>query len=137
MFVTLFFGVLETNSGRLLYINAGHNPPVVFNKTGVLHRLAPTGPAIGLMLDARFGLQDVALRRGDTLLAFTDGITEARDRERRFFGEARLMSQLRQGDVRAGQVLERIRAALGEHIAGGELSDDVTVLALHRLSRNS
>ncbi len=137
MFVTLFFGVLEVGSGRLLYVNAGHNPPVVFDATGVLHRLAPTGPAIGLMLDARYGLKEVALRPGDTLLAFTDGVIETRDTEWSQFGEQRLLALLRDAGTRPATLLERIRTALEQHNAGTELPDDVTLVALQRLKHSS
>ena len=94
MFVTLFFGVLEPATGLLTYVNGGHNSPVIIGSTGAKARLQPTGPAVGMFPDAKFIAHQVSLAPGDTLFAFTDGVTEARDTNGRFFTEARLLQLL-------------------------------------------
>jgi sigma-B regulation protein RsbU (phosphoserine phosphatase) len=78
MFATLFFGVLDPQMGSLTYINAGHDPPAIISSTGeVKARLMPTGPAMGMLPDMDFDILQVTLEPGDTLMTFTDGVTDA------------------------------------------------------------
>lgn len=132
MFATLFFGVLDPVAGTLHYINAGHNPPLIFNRSEVKQLLATTGPAIGLLPDSHFAIQQTELAPGDTLLAFTDGITEARNRAGHFFGEERLVAAVTQPAPTLTAVLTRLDQARQAFIGTAEQSDDVTLLAVQR-----
>ena len=134
MFVTLFFGLLDPATGVLSYVNAGHNPPIIISGTGVVRaRLAPTGPALGIIPGADFQVGRQIVEPGEFLLAFTDGVTEARDAEGGFFTDQRLVS-LVEGKLPASAsgLLDRVDTALKEHIAGRGLSDDITMLAVRR-----
>ena len=91
-FVTLVYGVLSPN-GRLIYSNAGHNPPVILARNGI-RRLTIGGPILGTFQDARFEEEELSLDEQDTLVMFTDGVTEATNVNREEFGEDRLMSCL-------------------------------------------
>ncbi len=91
IFATLFFAILDPDSGELLYVNCGHIPPVLQKADGSLKRLMPSGPAIGLLAGAQYSVQQAQLAPGDLLLAYTDGITEARDRQGKLFGEKQLL----------------------------------------------
>src|SRR5262249_55405184 len=73
MFASLFFGVLDTATGELTYVNAGHDAPIVVGAAGVKARLAPTGPVVGLSPNAGYEVSCVALEPGDALVAYTDG----------------------------------------------------------------
>ena len=133
-FVTLFFGVLDPSSGVLRYINAGHNPPIVLDKQGkVKARLAPTGPAMGIIAGSDFEVGELILGPGEFLLAFTDGVTEARDPKGGFFTDQRLVSLVEvQLPASASDLLDRVDNALKEHESGCGLSDDITMLAVRR-----
>lgn len=136
-FATLFAGVLNPVTGRFLYVNAGHNPPLVFTaddgRRSLREELMPTGPAIGLLLGASYNVVEVTLRPGDLLFAFTDGVTEARNPAAEELGEERMTELLAAHDGSAAEAVAAVVAALREHTAGGEAFDDVTMLALRRL----
>jgi sigma-B regulation protein RsbU (phosphoserine phosphatase) len=131
MFATVFLGVLDVPSGRLAYINAGHDPLLVRNPRGDLTSLPPTGPAVGVRPQAAFEVRELALEPGDLLLGYTDGVIDARSPGGTAFGEERVRGILAQSE-RAADVIERIEAELGEHTGGAEPFDDVTALALGR-----
>lgn len=133
MFATLFFGVLEPDTGVLTYVNGGHEPPIVLGAGRIKQMLDPTGPAVGMMADVTFTIQSVQLEPGDLLLAYTDGVTEARNRAGAFFSEERLLALL-SGPVRsAAALLEHIESHVYEYVSNTTFYDDVTMLALHRL----
>src|SRR6185436_15575783 len=79
MFATAFVAVLDPATGALEYVNAGHEPPAIIGAGGVRARLAPTGPALGLMPGLAFGVSTERLAAGETLFAYTDGVVDARD----------------------------------------------------------
>ena len=129
MFASLFFGLLDTSTGLLTYVNAGHDAPVLLGQNGQA-RLVPTGPVVGLTPDVAYDLSKVQLQRGDTLIAYTDGVTEAHDPDRQFFTEKRLLSMLTQPAPSATELLTRIVTSVEAHIAGAEPFDDITLLAV-------
>jgi sigma-B regulation protein RsbU (phosphoserine phosphatase) len=136
-FATLFAGVLDPYNGRLLYVNAGHNPPLVFGSHRRKGRelrelLNPTGPAVGLMFNATFELGETTLGPGDLLFAFTDGLTEARNPDSEEFGENRLENLIMACEGSAEEMLSTIESAVHEHIGTADAFDDLTMLALGR-----
>jgi sigma-B regulation protein RsbU (phosphoserine phosphatase) len=131
MFATLFFGVLEPSTGSLLYVNGGHDAPVVFGSGGVRARLLPTGPAVGMMPEMTFEVGQARLEAGEGLLAFTDGVTDARGASGRY-GEERLLALLREPCTSASSLLDSIEASVSIHAAGEEQADDITMLAVRR-----
>ncbi len=132
MFATIFFGVLDPVTGSLMYINGGHEPPIVVGPAGVKADLDPTGPAVGLFPGLEFRIEQVDLEPGDILLAFTDGVTDAHNPRRELFTRERLVALAQQPAPSAAALLDRIQAQLGEHIAGAEQFDDMTMLAVRR-----
>ncbi|MBW4689722.1 MAG: PP2C family protein-serine/threonine phosphatase [Komarekiella atlantica HA4396-MV6] len=132
MFATLFFGVLNPSTGLLHYVNAGHEPPAIFGAGGVKARLKPTGPAVGIMPNREFGIQQVQLEPGDILVAYSDGVTDARDPNGQFFGEEKFLSLLQQPAPSATAVLDLIEASVYAYIADADQFDDITMLAVHR-----
>ncbi len=135
MFATLFFGVLDPSTGTLTYINGGHEPPMLIGPTGIKARLAPTGPAVGIFPGMEFGIEQVNLEFGDTLLAFTDGVLDARNKAEQFFGELKLERLLQPPIASAESILETILVALHDHMTGVEQFDDITLLALRRYAQ--
>ncbi|MEO8561501.1 MAG: SpoIIE family protein phosphatase [bacterium] len=133
MFATVFFAVVDPVSGALDYVNAGHEPPVLLAADGrVRGRLAPTGPAVGLMPDLEFNVGRAQLASGETLFAFTDGVVDARDPHDASFGESRLLALLSERAAPAHELLARVDAALSGHIGDGAQFDDVAMLAARR-----
>ncbi|ROP35187.1 PP2C family protein-serine/threonine phosphatase [Saccharothrix texasensis] len=130
-FATMFFGVLDPRSGSLLYINCGHLPPELARADGTRASLPPTGPAIGLLPDSEYHLGHAVLLPGDVLLAYTDGVVEARDLYGGQFGREALMAAVVPGRS-AAALLDGVDEALRGHVDGAEQSDDITMLALRR-----
>lgn len=136
-FATLFAAVLDPESGRLLYVNAGHNPPLVLAHNGENGRflraeLSPTGPAIGLLVNASYHLEEAVLQPDDLFFAFTDGVTESRNPSAEEFGQERLEALLVSLSGTAEAALAAIENAVREHTAGAEAFDDLTMMALRR-----
>lgn len=131
-FATMFCGVLEPSTGLLTYVNGGHNPPALVGRDGVKKRLDPTGPAVGMFPGVGFDLQQVIMEPGDTLLAFTDGVTEARGLSGEFFTEKRLLPLLKPPIASATALLDQIVASVRDHIGGADQYDDITMMAIQR-----
>jgi sigma-B regulation protein RsbU (phosphoserine phosphatase) len=135
MFATLFFGVIDPDSGMLAYINAGHEPLVIVNSAGVKQSLKPTGPAVGITPDMKFEIQQVRIEPGDMLIGYTDGVTEALSPNGILFSRKQLLSILEQPASSASSQVERIKTNVLKHIHNSLLSDDITMLAVQRLQQ--
>ena len=133
MFATVFFAVFDPASGELEYANGGHEPALVVASDGSMTSLGPTGPAVGMVPESGYRARTVQLAPGDTMVAFTDGIVEARSTAGELYGEEALLGLLRQAAPSAQTVLDRIEAAVERHEAGTGRSDDLTLLAVRRL----
>lgn len=131
-FVTLFMGVLDPRTGDLLYVNGGHNPPVIVRQDGSYDKLKATGPAVGILPEARYRYAYTRLQPGDTLYAYTDGVTEARAEDGGFFGEERLLPLLQHHRDDATMLLSSISQALAAYIGNAGQFDDITMMAVHR-----
>jgi serine phosphatase RsbU (regulator of sigma subunit)/putative methionine-R-sulfoxide reductase with GAF domain len=134
MFVTAFYAVLETKTGKVTYANAGHNPPIwQCCNSNSLTRLVRTGMALGAIESLEISEQAITLEDDDCLLMYTDGLTESFSPEEEMFGEARLASLLHTTPARtASAILDHIDNALVEFIHPLPLSDDLTMLVLTR-----
>jgi len=133
MFVTLFLGILDPASGVLTYINGGHDAPVVVGPDGALKtRLKPTGPAVGILPGVNYEIEQVKLEPGDLLLAFSDGVPDARNPEGRRFTIDNFFALLTQPFPSVEALLERIDSALLAHVATADPFDDITMLAVRR-----
>ena len=134
-FATFVYGILSPD-GRFAYTNAGHNAPAVLTRGGI-RRLTKGGPILGAFPDAPFEEETVPLTAGDSVVMFTDGVTEARNADDEEFGEPRLMAALESAATSAPAVLlNRTFAAVREFCGGAEQNDDVTV-AVTRLLKPS
>jgi sigma-B regulation protein RsbU (phosphoserine phosphatase) len=133
MFATLFAGTLDLDTGELWCAAGGHEPPVLLPASGAPARLADVagGPALGLRPEASFPTTRLALRPGDTLVLYTDGVTEAEAGEGRFFTAARLLQVLSGGKpASAATIADRVLEAVREFAGQAPQSDDIAVLAL-------
>lgn len=132
MFASVFFGLLDPETGSLYYVNAGQEPPVITSPDGPQRRLDTTGPALGLLADAGYTVEHDMLEPGELLLAYTDGVTEARNELRHFFAEERLLDLVRAPAESAAALLDRIEQAVRDFSGDAPRSDDVTMLAVRR-----
>ncbi|MBC2734824.1 MAG: SpoIIE family protein phosphatase [Desulfobacteraceae bacterium] len=137
MFATLFIGILEHGTGHLRYVNCGHEPPLVIGHRRVMNRLKPTGPALGLMIDSVFAIGDLTLKRGETILAFTDGLTESESSTGEAFGRQRLSELVGCGEGGAQRLVDRIVHAKANHTSGQTPFDDITIVAVQRENRSN
>jgi sigma-B regulation protein RsbU (phosphoserine phosphatase) len=133
MFVTFFCGVLNLTSGHLRYCNAGHNAPVLL--TNVIEPL-PVEPnlPLGILAGMAFKEQERDLSYDDALFLYTDGITEAENANKEFFGEHRMQEALRKRGS-AKEHLENVGKAVRHFVGGNEANDDRTMLFLHYMNK--
>src|SRR5210317_2614884 len=132
MFATLFFGVLDPESGKLVYISGGHEAVFVIGQNGVRERLLPTGPAVGPLPQAKFAYKEIQLLPGEILFAYTDGVIDARSPDEERFTKRRLFSLLSQPVASALELTQKIATSLFEHIGMADQEDDITMLTLQR-----
>ena len=135
MFVTVFYGIYNIKTGEIRYTNAGHNPPYVLKQNGSLERFPVSGNmAIGIFGDFEYTEATLQLEHGDTLLLYTDGVTEAINPSEEEFTETRLEQTLRKvSGQTCQQIIDTIKADVKTFADGAEQSDDITLLALKKL----
>lgn len=133
MFATVFLAALTPGTGQLDYVNAGHDPAIVVSPDGAMRELRPTGPALGLMPDQGFAAGTGKLKPGDCLIAFTDGLVEARSPTGEVFGTKRLKDALRANSTAAARLVAGVIDTLHAFTGQAEPHDDVTLLAATRV----
>jgi sigma-B regulation protein RsbU (phosphoserine phosphatase) len=133
MFVTLFYGILDTRSGELEYANGGHNPPFLIAPDGRVSTLPGTdGMALGIMEGLPYAEKRIVLEPGSTLLLYTDGVTEAFNPSDEEYGERRLAELLAHAaELPVEPLLEQIVGQVHVFADGAPQSDDITCLAVH------
>lgn len=132
MFATVFFGLLDPQSGDFDYINGGHEPPWIVGAGGVLKRLMPTGPAVGAFPSAAFEVHRIRLEPSQSLVGFTDGVLDAVDSTGEALGKERLADGIAGPFDTAGDLLSAVRESLWDHVKGQPPVDDITCLVLRR-----
>ncbi len=131
MFVTLFFGAVDPLTGKMFYVNGGHEPLFIIGKNGIKHSLTGTGPALGPIQGATYKIGTIQLEKGDILFSYTDGVTEARSETRGFYTRTRLENIINKGfDGSAKAFLEMLKTDLFAFIGDAPQSDDITMLAV-------
>ena len=134
MFVTAFVGLLDLKTGRFTYVNAGHNPPLIykansqeFSYINVKHNFV-----MGGMDGLTFKKQEITFSPGDRLFLYTDGVTEALNEAKELYGEERLLEALNHTEANPTleELLAAVRKSLDAHVGQAEQSDDITMLAL-------
>jgi len=132
-FATLVAAVLDPATGVVEFTNAGHVPPLVVRKDGVT-ALTSTDMVVGLFMHAKYRTQSITLERGDSLVLFTDGITEAENEREEQLGLTPVQYKLETlHGALAPQILETIEQCVQEYIGDTPAGDDVTMLALTRV----
>ncbi len=132
MLATLFFAVLNTHTGDLCYINAGHDPPYVMRAGEILTLIKRTGPIVGAIENAEYKVETLQLDPGDLLVMYSDGIPDAQNGAGERFSNRRFQDLLQGSSTTPAGTFSEILSALEEHTAGGDQFDDVTLLLVHR-----
>jgi sigma-B regulation protein RsbU (phosphoserine phosphatase) len=132
MFVTLLCGVLDLHTGEVRYTNAGHLPPLrLRGRQGIDWVELPMAPVLGVTEEVAYQNRSFRLEPMDTLLLYTDGVTEAMNKGKELFGEDRLLALAGdQTGLGPKELVERLLGAVHHFAGGAEQSDDITVLAL-------
>jgi sigma-B regulation protein RsbU (phosphoserine phosphatase) len=134
-FITLFFAIYDPSTGRLTYANAGQNPPLVRRRDGTYERLTATGVALGMFEQSTYGSVDLLLDPGDTLVLYSDGITEAEDPDGRPLEESGLEQVVSTyAPYSAAEIGIAVLKAVEIHARASRFGDDLTILILKRYS---
>jgi len=133
MFATLFFGVLDPDTGMMSYVNGGHEPPIILDQSGkIIQRLMPTGPAVGMFPDMDFHVEQFQFNAGDFLVGFTDGTTDARNLSGEQFSEERLLKSVAAPWTSIFSMLFELNIELQKHIGTQNQFDDITLISFRR-----
>lgn len=134
-FVSMFLGILDPATGKLEYSNAGHNPPVLARASGEIEWLEGGGPILGVFPATVYEQCERVLAPGDTLVLYSDGVTEITSPSGEEYGEDRLTALLvERRDRSASDIVDDLREALAAWTAGAPPVDDITVVVARRTS---
>ena len=132
-FTTAFFAELDPSTGEVVYINAGHNVPILRKRSGVVERLEAGGIPIGIFADSAYQLGTARLESGDWLVIFTDGVVEAENAKQEEYGEAELIRLVdRESGSSPSELLRRLWEGLDVFVGNTPQHDDITCLLLKR-----
>jgi sigma-B regulation protein RsbU (phosphoserine phosphatase) len=131
MFITLFYGVIDTEGGELCYANTGHPHAFIVSAEGAVERLAALDPPLGMVTDPPRGLTRPWRRGEDLLVLFTDGISDARDRQDVRLGEQVVLDAIVEHRALPPKaIVQRVFDLLDAHTGGAALRDDLTLVIL-------
>ena len=131
MFVTAWMGILDLDTGTIQFANAGHNPPLLKRAGGDFEFLRTrAGFVLAGMEGVRYRIGEITLSHGDRLFLYTDGVTEATDKDNKLYGEERLLNFMNcNSDLDATELLPALKANLDEFVGEAPQFDDITMLA--------
>ena len=133
LFVTMILGIVDTATGRMVYGQGGHNPPILVPAQGKPTYEPAGGMPLGVFEDAKFGERELQLKPGETLLVYTDGVTEAMNEAKDLFGEDRLEKAVTGvASLSPEKIAERVIEQVEGFVLEAERSDDITLLAIQR-----
>jgi serine phosphatase RsbU (regulator of sigma subunit) len=135
LFTTLFYGMLDVSSGSLIYVNAGHEPPLVLRQGEIASELMPTAAAVGLFLDKDITSGGITLLPDDLLLLYTDGIKDVQNAEGEIFGKERFFALLANPGEGASVLIRHIISSVDAFLGNAAQFDDIAMVAVQRKSR--
>ena len=136
-FVTVGLGIIDILTGDVVYINAGHNPPIIKSKTGVTTLDVPSNYVVGVFEDVNFEVRAFKLEPLDMIFLYTDGVTEAANRAGEFYGTKRLLDVINAGDFNPKHVINSVAEDVSGFSSEVEQSDDITMVALTYLGNEN
>jgi len=133
-FISLFFCILDGETGELTFCNAGHNPPLIIRANGTWEQLRGGGPVVGILATIEYQEHHVRLEEGDTLVIYSDGVTEAENQSRAEFEvEGLVQAVIASRRLPAEKIIEEVNRAVAEFTAGAPQSDDITLVVARRV----
>ena len=133
-FVTLFIAELDPVSGTLRYINAGHNPPLIGRNDGTIEQLSSGGFPLGILPSAEFEVGEIQLQRGEVLVVYSDGVSEANNLQEEEFGVERLSDVIRRNlTSSAAGIRDKVESALSAFTQTAPANDDITLVIAKRV----
>ncbi|MEO5926958.1 MAG: SpoIIE family protein phosphatase [Bryobacteraceae bacterium] len=133
-FITFFFGILDPETGDLTYVSAGHNPPVLVRAEGGYELLPGGGLILGILPKAKYEEFHITIEKGDVLVMFSDGVTEAPNPNDEEYGEERLANLVAElSGKSAHDIVAAIHSSVAEFTEGAPPADDITVVVARRL----
>jgi sigma-B regulation protein RsbU (phosphoserine phosphatase) len=133
LFVTIILGILDPETGDIAYGQGGHNPPLLIRNNGGLSYEPPGGQPLGVFAEAIFGERKIRLEPGDSLLVYTDGVTEAMNSLHQQFGEQRLKGVFEsKGNLSACEMTAAVIDSVHEFVGKAEQSDDISLMVIKR-----
>ena len=136
MFVTVFFGVLEIDTGKFIFVNGGHNPPIIYHaeSNSCEYLSVKKNFVLGGMEDVPYKQQETTLQRGDLIFTYTDGVNEAMNIDNEEYTSERLLKFMNSTNCKADlkELLAAVKSDVAKHVGAAEQSDDITMLALRR-----
>ena len=132
IFATLFYAILDTHSGRLTYLNAGHDLPYIIRKNLIFNKLHPTGPLVGAVEGAEYATQSLNLKPGDMLVLYSDGVTDARDRNGEMLTQQRWQLLLEQSLPPFQNLLTFLKDSILDFIGDAPQYDDISLVTVQR-----
>ncbi len=135
-FISFFIGVLDPATGAMVYVNAGHNPPLLVHCDGKVEELQGTGLLLGILPTATYEQRSCQLDPGDVIVLFSDGVTEAAVPETdEQFGEARVVQILAEQSCNSAKdIIDAIIAKVNEFTGGAPPADDITLVVARRVA---
>lgn len=134
-FITFFYTELNKKTGELRFVNAGHNPPLILDKKGKIHRLESCGLCLGMFSSSEYEIKDIKLNAGDMAFLYTDGITESRSKDNEEFTEERLVKLIQKhSKLSAAKLVEKIQKEVNNFAAGADPMDDMTLVVIKKVS---
>ncbi len=131
MFVTVFYGILNTETGELEYVNAGHNPPYLLGREGLKKVEMTGGTILGCIEDYQYHSRKIMLAPGDRIFLYTDGVTEAFTKNDEAYGDERLELFLQQHPGHSiEELVKGVLTEVNDHSRGIPQSDDITLLSI-------
>ena len=132
-FATLFYGILDSSNDTFRFSNAGHNPPFLINSKNEITQLTKGGTVLGFMEDFQFEEDFINLKKGDTIIIFSDGITEALNKNSEEYGEERLLSIIQNSTLLEAEIIiEKVFESVKSHVQDAPQSDDITIVIIKK-----
>ncbi len=130
-YITFFYGILDTKTNTFVFCNAGHNPPYLIDKKGIIRELKTGGIVLGMMLGTPFETETIEFKSGDTVVMYTDGITEAMDNNGDEYGEMRLQNIVKiNRDKSAQDIIKAVSSDVKDFTHETPQSDDITMVVV-------
>ena len=133
-FATLFYGILDSNSNIFHFSNAGHDPPILLNLAGKIERLTKGGTVLGFMEQYKYEEDNKELNSGDTIIIYSDGITEALNENDEEFGEDKLLDLITKNRTDSAEdIINNVFTSVKTFVKNVPQSDDITIVVIKKI----